>query len=444
MTPSTALAIAPADVHAALGRHILADGSGLVFDLEKSHGAWVHDARTGREYLDFCTFFASSPIGYNHPRMHDPEFLQTLHRVAQLKPSLSDFYNVEFARFTEVFGRLAKPDCMRYLFFVEGGALGVENALKTAFDWKVRRNRAKGVPGEKGQQILHFREAFHGRTGYTLSLTNTDPTKTRFFPKFPWPRVDNPKLRFPITEEVERDVAAAEQRSLEQIDQAFVDNPEDIAGILIEPIQAEGGDNHFRPGFLQALQEKAREHEAFFILDEVQTGVGLTGKMWAHEHFGLEPDAMAFGKKAQVCGCMVGPRVDEEPENVFKVSSRINSTWGGGLTDMVRFGRFLEIIHEDRLVDNARVVGMRLLEGLQSLEQEAGGLLTNSRGLGLMIAFDLPTPEMREKMHGRLLADGLLLLTCGARSVRFRPPLNLTAEEADTALDIIRQSLKEQ
>jgi L-lysine 6-transaminase len=330
---------------------------------------------------------------------------------------------------------------MRHLFFVEGGALGVENALKTAFDWKVRRNRARGIAGERGQQVLHFREAFHGRTGYTLSLTNTDPAKTRLFPKFPWPRVDNPKLRFPITEEVERDVAAAEQRSLEQVDQAFVDNPDDIAAIIIEPIQAEGGDNHFRPEFLQALQRKARENEAFFILDEVQTGIGLTGRMWAHEHFGLEPDAVAFGKKTQVCGCMVGPRVDEEPDNVFRVPSRINSTWGGGLTDMVRFGRFLEIIQEEQLVDNARVVGARLLEGLRALE--AGGTLTNARGRGLMIAFDLPTPELRQKMHERLLAGGLLLLTCGVRSIRFRPPLNLSAAEADTALEIVHKGLKE-
>jgi L-lysine 6-transaminase len=441
MTTSTLSPISADDVHDTLARYIFVDGFDIVFDYERSHGPWLHDARSGREYLDFCTFFASSPIGYNHPRMQDPGFLEVLHRVAQLKPALSDLYNVEFAQFVQTFARLAKPSHIRHLFFVEGGALGVENALKTAFDWKVRRNRARGIGGERGQQVLHFREAFHGRTGYTLSLTNTDPTKTRFFPKFPWPRVDNPKLRFPVTEEVERDVAAAEQRSLEQVDQAFADNPDDIAAIVIEPIQAEGGDNHFRGEFLQALQHKARENEAFFVLDEVQTGIGLTGRMWAHEHFGLEPDAVAFGKKAQVCGCMVGPRVDEEPENVFRVSSRINSTWGGGLTDMVRFGRFLEIIREEELVDNARVVGDRLLEGLRALE--AGGTISNSRGRGLMIAFDLPTPELRQKMHERLLAGGLLLLTCGVRSIRFRPPLNLGAGEADAALEIVHESLKE-
>ena len=443
MTTSTLSRISPADVHPTLGRYLLADGLDLVFDFEKSHGSWLHDAKTGRDHLDFATFFASNPIGYNHPKMKDPDFLTTLHRVAQLKPTLADIYSVEYAQFVDTLGRLAKPSYMKHLFFIEGGALAVENALKTAFDWKVRRNRAKGIPGEKGTQVLHFREAFHGRSGYTLSLTNTDPVKTDYFPKFKWPRVENPKLRFPVTPEVERDVIAAEERAREQIERAFAENPDDIAAIIIEPIQAEGGDNHFRPEFLRGLQEAARRHDCFFIVDEVQTGVGLTGRMWGHEHFSLQPDALAFGKKTQVCGCMVGPRVDEEPENVFKVPSRINSTWGGGLTDMVRFTRFLEIIEEDALVENARVVGDHLLRGLREVEQASGGKLQNARGLGLMIAFDLPTPELRAKAYEACLASGLLLLTCGVRSIRFRPPLNLSAAEADRGLEILRKTLKE-
>src|SRR5688572_5625868 len=391
MTATTASQIAPADVHRILARYILADGFDLVLDFERSHGAWLHDSRSGREYLDFLTFFGSNPIGYNHPKMKDPDYQRMLARVAQQKPALSDLYSVEYAWFMETFGRIAIPAHMKYAFFIEGGALAIENTLKTAFDWKVRRNKAKGIPGEKGSQVIHFKEAFHGRSGYTLSLTNTDPKKTDYFPKFPWPRIENPKLRFPVTPEVERDVRAAEERAMEQIEKAFEDNPDDIAAIIIEPIQAEGGDNHFRPEFLQGLQRLADANACFFILDEVQTGVGLTGKFWAHEHFGLRPDALAFGKKTQVCGCLVGPKVDEEPANVFKTSSRINSTFGGGLTDMVRFGRYLEVIQEDRLVDNARVVGEHLLRGLEGVQQELGGLMTGARGRGLMIAFDLPT-----------------------------------------------------
>lgn len=443
MTTSTTHFVSPADVHGVLARHILADGFDIVLDLEKSHGVWLHDSRAGRDLLDFCSFFASNPVGFNHPRMKDPEFLEVLHRVAQLKPALADLYTVEYAWFVDVFGRVAKPAHFKYLFFIEGGTLGVENALKTAFDWKVRRNRAKGIPGDKGQQILHFREAFHGRSGYALSLTNTDPVKTDLFPKFGWPRVSNPKLRFPVTPEVERDVLGAEQQSLDEIERAFADNADDIAAIIVEPIQAEGGDNHFRAEFLQAVQRKAREHDVLFIVDEVQSGVGITGRMWAHEHFGLQPDVLAFGKKAQVCGCMVGPKIDEEPQNVFRVSSRINSTWGGGLTDMVRSARFLEIIEQEALLENARRVGAHLLAGLRGVEGELGGLMTNARGRGLMIAFDLPDTAARNRAQDLLLANGLLLLTCGPRSIRFRPPLTLTPAEADTGLEIVRKSLKE-
>jgi L-lysine 6-transaminase len=238
-------------------------------------------------------------------------------------------------------------------------------------------------------------------------------------------------------------VAAAEQESLDQIRDAFARHGDDIAALILEPIQGEGGDNQFRGEFLRAVERICRENDCFFILDEVQTGIGLTGRLWAHEHFGLTPDAVAFGKKTQVCGCLVGPRVDEEPENVFKVSSRLNSTWGGSLVDMVRGARYLEIIESERLVENARVVGSRLLAGLTELQGELGGLMTNARGLGMMIAFDLPDRETREKAQARIIDNGLLLLTCGTRSIRFRPPLDLSATDADAGLDIVRKGLKQ-
>jgi L-lysine 6-transaminase len=442
--PTTTLATpTPADVHQTLARRILADGYEIVFDYERSHGAWLHDSRAGRDYLDFCSFYASNPVGFNHPRMHDPAFLKILHRVAQLKPALSDLYTVEYAWFVDVFGRIAMPAHLKHAFFIEGGTLGVENALKVAFDWKVRRNRARGAAGTKGQKVIHFRHAFHGRSGYALSLTNTDPRKTDLFPKFDWPRFDSPALRFPRTAEGDALTLAEEERALDEIERAFADDPDDIAALIVEPIQAEGGDRHFRPEFLQALERACRAHECLFVLDEVQTGVGITGRMWAHEHFGLRPDALAFGKKMQVCGCLAGPRVDEEPENVFKVSSRISSTWGGGLTDMVRGARYLEIIEQENLLESARVVGERLLAGLRRIEAERGGLVTASRGLGLMIAFDLPDAARRDLALDRMQACGLLLLGCGERSVRFRPPLNLTAAEADDALTMVREGLKE-
>jgi L-lysine 6-transaminase len=168
--------IAPADVHATLARHMLADGYDMVLDLEKSQGRRLWDARSGRWILDMFSFFATLPVGLNHPRLRDPEFLARLTRAALANPANSDIYTVEFAEFVEVFGRVAQPAYLPHAFFVAGGTLGVENALKAAFDWKVRRNFRKGCREEKGHQVLHFREAFHGRSGYTLSMTNTaDP-----------------------------------------------------------------------------------------------------------------------------------------------------------------------------------------------------------------------------------------------------------------------------
>ena len=443
MIHPTLTEIAPQDVHKVVGRHLFVDAFDFVFDLEKSQGSWIHDSRSGRKLLDFMTFIASSPIGYNHPKTNDPEFTARLLRAARVKPSLSDVYTVEYASFLETFARVGMPKYMPHAFFIEGGALAVENTLKVAMDYKVRQNwRAGGDrSSERGQQIVHFKEAFHGRSGYCLSLTNTDPAKTDLFPKFAWPRLENPKLTFPTTAEALRDVIALEQKSLEQLRKAFEDFGDDIAGILIEPIQGEGGDNHFRPEFIQALKAVADSTNCFFIVDEVQTGVALTGRFWAHEHYGVEPDALAFGKKTQTCGCLVGTKVDREPDNVFNTKSRINSTWGGNLTDMVRFQRFLEIIEEDNLVENARTVGERLLIGLRGLESEFAPLLSNSRGRGLMIAFDTDASS-RKALLAKCFELGLLVLPCGARSVRFRPPLTLSRSEADAGLDILRRAFQ--
>ncbi len=433
--------IAPAQVHEALHRHMLADGYDIVLDLEKSHGRRLHDSRSGRDFLDLFSFFATLPLGMNHPKMKEPGFLAALTRAALVNPTNSDVYTTEMAEFVDTFGRVAKPASMKYAFFVAGGALGVENALKAAMDWKVRRNFAKGLKVEKGHQILHFREAFHGRSGYTVTMTNTaDPRKYQYFAKFDWPRVTNPALRFPIdAAELER-VQKLERQSLDEIKAAFRANPDDIAAICIEPIQAEGGDNHFRPEFLAALKAVAHENDALLIFDEVQTGVGLTGRMWAHQHFGVDPDLIAFGKKMQVCGCMAGGRIDEEPDNVFHIKSRINSTWGGNLVDMVRSQRYLEIIEEDRLVEHAAVVGAELLKGLESLQAQRPGMLSNARGRGLMCAIDFPDGDVRAAVQGKAYELGMIILSCGTRSLRFRPPLDVTSAEIGEALSILAKA----
>ena len=436
--------IAPAAVHEMLGRHMLADGYDMVLDLDKSQGRRLHDSRSGRDYLDLFSFFATLPIGFNHPKMKDPDFLAALTRAALVNPTNSDIYSTEFAEFVEVFGRIAMRSHLPHAFFVAGGALGVENALKAAMDWKVRQNFRKGLLEEKGHQILHFREAFHGRTGYTVSMTNTaDPRKYQYFAKFDWPRVSNPHLRFPVDgAELER-VQKAETATLAEIRAAFTARKDDIAAILLEPIQAEGGDHHFRTEFLVALKAIAHEHDALLIFDEVQTGVGLTGKFWAHETLGVQPDLLAFGKKMQVCGMLGGGRIDEEPDNVFKMSSRINSTWGGNLVDMVRCMRYLQIIEEERMVENAATVGAHLLGKLQALGHEMPDVISNARGRGLMCAIDLPDTETRNRVADKAYELGLMILGCGHRSLRFRPPLDITTAEIDEALGLIRKAIAE-
>lgn len=422
-----------------LGRHLLTDGYPIVLDMEKSQGARLHDAATGKDYIDFFTFYASNPLGMNHAALAGgaPDavsFRERLMDAAINKVANSDVYTPHFARFVETFGRVGIPEELPHAFFVSGGGLAVENALKVAFDWKVRKNRAKGYSGERGSKVLHFREAFHGRTGYTMSLTNTDPNKVAGFPKFDWPRISNPKIRG-------GDVAFREEVSIRQAKQAFMDHPDEIAAIILEPIQGEGGDNHFRPEFLQQLRELADEQDALLIFDEVQTGVGLTGAFWAWQGLGVTPDVIAFGKKTQVCGILAGPRVDEVDDNAFQKSSRINSTWGGNLVDMVRFDRILEVIEADHLIDNVNTQGEHLMARLRAMEDTYEGV-TDARGRGLFCAFDLPSKEARNGVLSAAYDAGLVALGCGPRSIRFRPALTIGQADLDEGLDILDGALK--
>ncbi|KRD15406.1 L-lysine 6-transaminase [Mycobacterium sp. Root265] len=423
-------------VHDVLGRNMLADGMDLVLDLERSRGSVLVDARDGRRYLDMFTFFASSALGMNHPALADDEtFRAELAQAAVNKPSNSDIYTVPMARFVETFARVLGDPALPHLFFVDGGALAVENALKVAFDWKSRHNEARGIDPALGTRVLHLRGAFHGRSGYTMSLTNTDPNKVARFPKFDWPRIDAPYLRPGV------DIAELEAESLRQARAAFEAHPHDIACFIAEPIQGEGGDRHIRPEFFAAMRALCDEFDALLIFDEVQTGCGITGTAWAYQQLGVTPDVVAFGKKTQVCGVMAGGRVDEIVDNVFHTSSRINSTWGGNLTDMVRARRILEVIESDELIADAAVAGRRLLDRLRELTGEFPDRVLDPRGRGLMCAFSMRTATERDELIRRLWDRQVIMLASGTDSVRFRPALTVTAAEIDTAVDAVRDVL---
>ena len=426
-----------------LSQYLPLSGVEIVADLSRSQGSHLYDIQTNQFFLDFMAFYATSPIGYNHPRMVTREVVEEMGRSSLHKPSNSDLYTPEMCSFVETFTRVALPDSMRHLFFVEGGAPAVENALKVAFDWKTKKNQSRGNWEQQSLKVIHFREAFHGRLGYTLSLTNTfDRCKTRHFPKFDWPRIDNPKCFFPMEgENVER-VIKSEERALQQIKQVLETIPDQVACLILEPIQGEGGDNHFRREFHQLLRTICDDFELLFIYDEVQTGLGGTGRMWAMEHY-TEPDLLVFGKKSQVCGIMANGRIDDVPENVFKVPGRINSTWGGNLIDMVRCRIYLEIYEKEGLLERAREMGGVLLQGLQQLQHDVPNLFSNSRGEGPFCAIDLPDTYQRDQFLKRLFKNRLLILPSGVRSIRFRPALDMPEEDVLEGIEIFRKVSKE-
>jgi len=433
--------IHPQNVHETLKRHQLADGYPFVLDLDKSHGSWLHDARTGTDLLDFFTCFASWPIGYNHPRMSEPAFSAELLIAARNNPANSDLYTVAMARFVEAFATRVTPAGFPYHFWISGGALANENAVKVAFDWKAQKLGRRDLHESCDDLVvLHFKDAFHGRSGYTLSLTNTDPAKTGLFPKFRWPRVHNPGLEFDLDGGISNDIAASEARACAEIERAFAEHKGKVAAILIEPMQSEGGDHHFRPEFLKKLRAYADEQEALLVFDEVQTGFFGAGTPWLWQKLGVAPDIVAFAKKSQQAGIYSSKRVDDVPENCFHRPSRINSTWGGNLADMVRATQIIDIILQEQMPANIAARGQQFIAGLRQLGR-SGAPFTNVRGVGSLCAFTLADTATRDAMLGRLRDQRLLALKSGSRAIRFRLPLNVTAAEVDLALGKIEAAL---
>lgn len=417
----------PMEVHDVMRQYTIGDGEHIVIDRNLSRGSYMVDARSGKRYLDCASQFASQALGWNHAKLNDK--VEHLGRAALHKYANSDYYSTDLAEFVETFANIT-PD-FHYHFFVEGGTLGVENAIKAAFDWKAQK---LGLDEDEVNKldVIHLKQAFHGRSGYTLSLTNTVPNKTARFPKFEWSRVHNPKIHFPINE---AEVEESEVKSINQILTALARNAGKTAAIILESIQGEGGDNHFRPEYFQKLRQIATEQDVMLILDEVQTGMGMTGHLWCYQHYGIIPDMIAFGKKTQVCGFCSTNRIDEVESNVFHVSSRINSTWGGNIVDMVRCKYIIDIMLEDGLVANAANVGNYFLKKLRELPR-----ISNVRGKGLFIAFDLESDGSRNDVMNKIRQE-MTCLPCGERSIRLRPHLTFSNEEADEAVEIIAKSI---
>ena len=391
-----------------LSKHILTDGFHVVVDPMSSEGSWVVDT-DGNKYLDCYSQFASQPLGWRHPALLKAQ--NEMGISGRIKLANSDMYSEEYADFVDKFSEIT-PDFKHY-FFIDGGALAVENALKAAFDWKAKKLNYSHTVDINNLDVFHLKNAFHGRTGYTLSLTNTTPEKTALFPKFRWTTVE------PDWKDIEKRIHS------------------EVAAIIIEPIQGEGGDNHFPLEFFTNLRRIADDNDCLLIFDEVQTGMGLTGKMWAYEHFNIVPDIMCFGKKTQVCGFCSTERIDEVKDNVFNTSGRINSTWGGNIVDMIRSRFIIDAIQKNNLINNAEDIGRHLLWELRKLP-----VIDNVRGRGLMIAFDLSEEYVRDLVISKL-SKKMLVLKSGKRSIRLRPPLTFSIEDANHAISFIKEAVTE-
>jgi L-lysine 6-transaminase len=422
----------PHDVIAVLDSRLLIDRNAIVVDLERSLSSWVVDHRNGRQYLDCFSQFASQALGWNHPKMVAQK--DRLAAAAINRPANSDMYTTQMADFVSKFSEFTTD--FKHHFYICGGAIAVENGLKAAFDWKAKKRGIKDDAACNKLQVIYLKEAFHGRSGYTMSMTNNDNPrnpKVYGFPKFSWKKIHNPKLWHEL--EGADEIKARNSEAIAISEARSILRERNVAAIIIEPIQGEGGDNHFRKEFLCSLRELADEYEAMLVFDEVQTGLGLTGKNWAYEHFDVKPDILCFGKKVQVCGIVAGERIDSVKENVFAEASRINSTWGSNIVDMVRSTMQMEIIQEENLVENAAQVGSYFLQRLK----EFHGKATNIRGRGLMLAFDLESKERRDKFLADLEAEGMLALPCGSKSVRFRPHLTFSKLDVDEAIRFIEK-----
>jgi L-lysine 6-transaminase len=404
-----------------------------MINIKKSIGSLLY---CGNRYiLDFHGGYGSNPLGWNHRKLTKKMSSIDISYFVN-KPANSDFQTKQYINFQKNFKTIL-PNNYPHLFFIDGGALAVENAIKVAMDWKYQKNKKyleistnefnkfsdiekkkffNNVKPKSELQIMHLENSFHGRSGYTLSLTNTDNNKIKRFSKFNWPRI-------PISKEY---------IMLNHIKNFFNVN-NNIAGFIIEPIQCEGGDHYFSKDFLLNIQKLCNDYDILFIIDEVQTGFFTTGQTWCFQHYNLQPDIVSFGKKSQQCGIFANEKISEFTDNCFDTPGRINSTWGGNLVDMIRSNIILDIIKDDNLQQNALDRGNQWYNEMIQLNLKN---ISNIRNLGLIMAFDCPN---RDNVLKNLEKEGLLTLYCGKNTIRLRPNLAVSEYEITNCVNIIKK-----
>ncbi len=422
-----------------LGRYVVATPYPFALDLAKCEGMWLTTV-DGQRLFDWAGYYGSKLIGHNHPGLYEPGYVERLVRAANNKVANPDFLTEECLAYYRMLHRVA-PAAMQNprleVYVVNSGAEAVENMMKYLVAKYNHKQAAAGKP-VGNRRFLYFDKAFHGRTVFALNVTQTiDPVATKDFHgltlngnvKLPFPAFDSGASR--------QENLTSALRALDQVESALKLMSDEIVGIIVEPIQGAGGHRVAVPEFFQGLSELAHRHGVYLAFDEVQTGLGATGKMWALDHFNLPhaPMAVASGKK-------FGNGVVYMHEPLHDVGV-LDSTWGGTLADMVRVVREMEIVEEEGLVERAAVNGERLASGLRAMAERNLGLVCNIRGLGLYQGFSLDSPERKSRLIEVAREEfGLLLLGAGKRSIRTRPNLSVTGAEVDQFLETIEFALR--
>jgi len=420
-------------------------------DYDASHGNYITDV-DGNTFLDCFMQIASIPLGYNHPRILEALRDERNVKAMANRPALGWFPSEDWVNRVRSSMMAVAPPGTSQVFPMMCGTCSNENGIKLMFMRYMHKRRGgrtefteeeldtvlkHEAPGSPRLSILSFKGAFHGRTVGLLSCSNSRPIQGVDIPSLNWPKADFPVYKYPLEENL-RENEAEDARCLARVEEILAQSSAEgqpVAGVISEPIQAEGGDNHGSPAFFRGLAEICKNHDISLMMDEVQTGGGATGKMWCHEHFGIEADVVSFSKK------MVSGGVFHNMEHRPPHPGRILNTWVGDPHKIIILEQVVKEIQEEQLLDRVEAAGETIMSGLTELQNKFPALLSKARGRGTFCAVDLPDVAARDTLIKKLQSRGVHLGGCGSSSVRIRPSLTFTPAHANIMLDGINDVL---